>query len=339
MAKRTIRTDVTETVSPPQRSNEYQTNSSVFRPVSLDEYVGQTQAKRTIQIAVRSAKARSVPLGHILLYGPPGLGKTTLAYLCAKEMGAPIVYTVGSNLEKPCDIVSILNSLQENSILFIDEIHRTNRQAEECLYSAMEDGFVSVTIGQAEQAKTIKLSLPPFTLIGATTRAGMVSAPLRDRFTIQCKMEYYSDDELAKIALASCKKLDIKLSQEQLMRVASISRGTPRIANRYLTLIRDYAFSENKGIVDNAVFDSALTLAGVNKNGLTDMDMKLLSVLSGSDKPVGLSTLSHILGEDPQTVEEVYEPYLIMKQFIVKTARGRQITPLGEQICTQEGNT
>lgn len=308
------------------------TNTSKLRPERMEDYIGQKQAKETIRIAANSAKARGVPLGHILLYGPPGLGKTTLAYLCAKEMDAPLVCTVGPNLEKPGDIVNVLNSLRENSILFIDEIHRMNRQAEECLYSAMEDGFISITIGQGEQSKVIRLTLPPFTLIGATTRAGMVSAPLRDRFLIQCKMEYYSTDELAAIEEKSCEKLAIELTPEQMERIAKVSRGTPRIANRYLTLVRDYAFSETGGIVDDTVVDEALRLAGVNKNGLTDMDIKLLNVLSEADKPVGLSTLSHILGEDTQTVEEVYEPYLIMKQFIVKTARGREITPLGNMV-------
>lgn len=307
-------------------------NVSKLRPECMEDYIGQKQAKETIRIAANSAKTRGVPLGHILLYGPPGLGKTTLAYLCAKEMDAPIVCTVGPNLEKPCDIVSILNGLQKDSILFIDEIHRMNRQAEECLYSAMEDGFISITVGQAEQAKTIRLTLPPFTLIGATTRAGMVSAPLRDRFLIQCKMEYYSTEELSEIAALSCKRLDISMTEKQRMRIAEISRGTPRIVNRYLTLVRDYAFSENNGNVDDTVVDEALKLAGVNPNGLTDMDMKLLEVLSDNGKPVGLSTLAHVLGEDAQTVEEVYEPYLIMKQYIVKTARGREITALGNMV-------
>lgn len=334
MKKRTIQTAIEETV-PKKNSSDHV--SSSFRPDRMEAYIGQEQVKKTIQIAINSAKARGVPLGHILLYGPPGLGKTTLAYLCAKEMDAPIVCTVGPNLEKPCDIVGILNSLKENSVLFIDEIHRMNRQAEECLYSAMEDGFISITIGQAEQSKTVRLTLPPFTMIGATTRAGMVSAPLRDRFLIQCKMEYYTSSELVRIAAASCEKLDISLTESQLERIASISRGTPRIANRYLTLIRDYAYSENEGIVNDTVVDATLKLAGVNPDGLTDMDMKLLTVLSDADKPVGLSTLAHILGEDTQTVEEVYEPYLIMKQYLVKTARGRQITELGSRVCCQTG--
>lgn len=325
---RKIKTE-TDTVSGEKKN----TGMNMFRPDDMDCYTGQKQAKKAIEIAVNSARARNCPLPHILLYGPPGLGKTSLAVLCAKQMGVPLVMAAGPGIEKPGDIAGILNSLQSGSVLFIDEIHRMNRQAEEFLYSAMEDGFITITVGQAEQSKTIKLSLPPFTLIGATTRAGMLSAPLRDRFILCCRMEYYSTDELCRIEERSCAKLGIFMTVRQRMRVAMASRGTPRLANRFLVSIRDYAYSENGGIVDDAVVDGALSLAGVNPDGLTETDMKILDILSDAPRPVGLSTLSHVLGEDPQTVEEVYEPYLIMKQYIIKTPRGREITEAGSFIA------
>lgn len=327
MRKKEIKTQINQ-----EKQIELKNNFNMFRPDTIEEYIGQEKAKKQIEIAINSAKVRKVPLGHILLYGPPGLGKTTLAYLCAAQMNAHLLYTVGSNLEKPGDVAKLLNSMNENTILFIDEIHRINPLAEECLYSAMEDGFISISFGQGEQSKTVRFSLPPFTLIGATTRAGMISAPLRDRFLLQCKMEYYTEDELVKIAEISCRKLGIELSNKSMGIIAESSRGTPRIVNRYLTAVRDYAYSENKGIVDENIVGNALSLAGVCSHGLTDIDLRILSVLSDADRPIGLSTVSHILGEDPQTVEDVYEPYLIMKQYIIKTPRGRTITDAGNSI-------
>lgn len=330
MRKKEIKTQINE-----EKHSEINNGFNEFRPSVMEEYIGQEKAKKQIEIAIKSAKVRKVPLGHILLYGPPGLGKTTLAYLCASQMNSHLLYTVGSNLEKPGDIAKLLNSMNENTILFIDEIHRLNPLVEECLYSAMEDGFISISFGQGEQAKTVRFSLPPFTLIGATTRAGMISAPLRDRFLLQCKMEYYTEDELVKIAQISCKKLGIELSLKSMETVAESSRGTPRIVNKYLTAVRDYAYSENKGIVNEDIVTNALSLAGVCRHGLTDIDLRILSVLSDADRPIGLSTVSHILGEDPQTVEDVYEPYLIMKQYIVKTPRGRTITEAGNSVLSE----
>lgn len=330
MRKKEIKTQINE-----EKHSEINNGFNEFRPSVMEEYIGQEKAKKQIEIAIKSAKVRKVPLGHILLYGPPGLGKTTLAYLCSSQMNAHLLYTVGSNLEKPGDIAKLLNSMNENTILFIDEIHRLNPLVEECLYSAMEDGFISISFGQGEQAKTVRFSLPPFTLIGATTRAGMISAPLRDRFLLQCKMEYYTEDELVKIAQTSCKKLGIELSHKSMETVAESSRGTPRIVNKYLTAVRDYAYSENKGIVNEDIVNNALSLAGVCRHGLTDIDLRILSVLSDADRPIGLSTVSHILGEDPQTVEDVYEPYLIMKQYIVKTPRGRTITDAGNSVLLE----
>lgn len=330
MRKKEIKTQINE-----EKHSEINNGFNEFRPSVMEEYIGQEKAKKQIEIAIKSAKVRKVPLGHILLYGPPGLGKTTLAYLCASQMNSHLLYTVGSNLEKPGDIAKLLNSMNENTILFIDEIHRLNPLVEECLYSAMEDGFISISFGQGEQAKTVRFSLPPFTLIGATTRAGMISAPLRDRFLLQCKMEYYTEDELVKIAQISCKKLGIELSLKSMETVAESSRGTPRIVNKYLTAVRDYAYSENKGIVNEDIVTNALSLAGVCRHGLTDIDLRILSVLSDADRPIGLSTVSHILGEDPQTVEDVYEPYLIMKQYIVKTPRGRTITDAGNSVLSE----
>ena len=325
MKKRQIQTEI-------KTESEKISVSNLFRPNSMNGYIGQETAKRQIEIAIRSAKMRNAPLGHVLLYGPPGLGKTTLAYLCASQMDVPIICTVGSNLDKPGDVAKLLSTVTENSILFIDEIHRINPLAEECLYSAMEDGFISITFGQNEQIKTVKLTLPAFTLIGATTRAGMISAPLRDRFLLHCKMEYYSVDELMQIARLSSDKLKITLSDKSLRKVAESSRGTPRIVNKYLSAIRDFAYAENDGEVTDQIVGAALVLAGVRNQGLTDIDLKLLTVLSDADRPLGLSTVSHILGEDPQTVEDVYEPYLIMRQFIIKTPRGRIITDEGQHV-------
>jgi Holliday junction DNA helicase RuvB len=327
--RRTIKTETSEKKEINNGSN------NLFRPSSMEGYIGQGKAKKQIEIAIRSAKIRKAPLGHILLYGPPGLGKTTMAYLCASEMDAPILCTVGSNLEKPGDVAKLLSSVNENSILFIDEIHRINPLAEECLYSAMEDGFITITFGQNEQLKTVKMTLPPFTLVGATTRAGMISSPLRDRFLLQCKMEYYTISELIQIAKTNSINLGMDLSDASLTKIAESSRGTPRIVNKYLTAVRDYAYSENKGMVTDSVVSAALILAGVREQGLTDIDLRMLTVLSDADCPLGLSTISHILGEDPQTVEDVYEPYLIMRQFIIKTPRGRVITEDGKELLAK----
>ena len=302
---------------------------NILRPRTLADYIGQPNIRESIDVAITSAKIRKTSLEHILLYGPPGLGKTTLAYIIANEMNSKLVYTVGPNIEKSGDIASILCSLQENDVLFIDEIHRINKQSEECLYSAMEDGFISIIIGQGEQSKTIKMTLPKFTLIGATTRTALLSKPLLDRFSFQYKLNYYSVSELASIVQASATKLGFDLEMTEANEIASVSRGTPRIANRNLKLVRDYAYARNKGIVNKNVIKKTFELAGIKADGLNDTDIRLLSTLWKNDSAIGLSTLSHVLGEDTQTIEEVFEPYLLMNEYIEITARGRRITDKG----------
>lgn len=302
-----------------------------IRPDNFDSYIGQETVKKAVQVSIRSAKARGTQLEHMLFYGPPGLGKTSMACLIANACGGDFVYVSAPNIERARDISSILLSLSPNSVLFIDEIHRMDKSAEEILYSAMEDYLISITIGTGEQTKVRKLHLPPFTLIGATTRAGLVSPPLMDRFLLQCKMEYYSAEELAKIAINTARKLEIELDSAAAYKLGTVSRGTPRIVNKYLKLSRDYAYSELSGFVNDKAVEGAMQLNGISRDGLTKQDKEILRVLYEYGKPVGLTTLSHILGEDAQTVEEVYEPYLMSCQYICVTARGRELTEKGKQ--------
>lgn len=322
---RKIKTDVSEQRSVENLKNDFAEAISL-RPNTFEKYIGQKNTCESLHIAIQSAKNRKTSMPHVLLYGPPGLGKTTLANIVANEMNAQIVTTVGSNIEKPADIAALLNSVSENCIVFIDEIHRINRVAEECLYSAMEDGFISISIGSADQAKTVKLTLPHFTLIGATTRPGMLSAPLRDRFIYQYKMEYYTTDELSVIALNTAKSLGISMDKCFCDKIADVSRGTPRLVNKYCVLLRDYIASGKASIVTDDVINNIFNLSKVHEDGLSDIDIDLLKALYVAQKPVGLSTLSHIMGEDEQTIEDMVEPYLIYKQYIVKTSRGREIT-------------
>lgn len=325
MAKKTIKTSVEEKLD---KSKDI---GKSIRPNTLSDYIGQEKLKQSVAVLVKSAKVRNEAPGHILLYGQPGLGKTTMAYILANEMNMPIVTTVGNNIEKPSDVAALLNGIIDNSIVFIDEIHRMNSVAEECLYSAMEDGFISILIGEGAQAKNIKLTLPKFTLIGATTKAGMISAPLRDRFIYQYKMEPYTIDELKQIAKNTCNKLEIYPNNIQLETIASVSRGVPRAVNKYCILIRDYAFAYSNGIMDCNTVDNALKLAGVYKNGLTNIDIELLKILYNSKKAVGIKTLTNILGEDENTIKEVYEPFLLSKGYIIIESKGRNITEMGKE--------
>lgn len=324
-----------------KKKAEAENNDGSFinlRPDGFKSYIGQKKVKEQVLTAVKSALIRETQPEHILLYGPPGLGKTTMAHIVANATCSDMTEITGAMLQKPGDIAATLMSLKDRSILFIDEIHRMDRKAEEVLYQAMEDRKISIIVGQGEQQKNITLNLPDFTLIGATTHVGMLSAPLRDRFGLVCKMEFYSPKELKEIVKLSAERLDIEIDDDDALVLAQASRGTPRVANMLAKAVRDYAIVNNDGIVNRTVVENALVLAGVNKNGLSDMQERLLEELKGHDTPIGLTTLSHILGEDEGTVEDVYEPYLLQNRLIEKTARGREITEKGRTfIITREG--
>lgn len=325
--KKEIKTSIT------QEKQENQDNS--LRPQKLDEYIGQSSIKQRVAISIDSAKKRNESLDHILFFGPPGLGKTTLAYIIAKEMSQNIKYIAGPSLEKPGDIVAILSQLEDKDLLFIDEIHRMNRAAEEVLYSAMEDYFINISIGREGQNKQIKMTLPKFTLIGATTKPGMLSNPLRDRFGMICRMEYYTELELETIAHRTCSLMKINIQNEGINVIAKCSRGTPRITNRTLARVRDYAVSNDIMVLNKENVIKALSIYGINENGLNEADMNVLKALSIADKPIGLETLAAITGEDSGTIENVHEPYLLMCGYIEKTPRGRIITEKGKEIVSE----
>ena len=301
-----------------------------LRPRSLKEYIGQEKAKETLDIYIRAAKKRGEPLDHVLFYGPPGLGKTTLAGIIANEMGVNMKVTSGPAIEKPGEMAAILNSLQENDVLFVDEIHRLNRQVEEVLYPAMEDYAIDIMIGKGAGARSIRLNLPKFTLVGATTRAGMLTAPLRDRFGVVNRLEFYSDEELKSIVLRSAKVLNVEIEEEGALELARRSRGTPRLANRLLKRVRDFAQVKYDGIITKQVANDALDLLDVDKYGLDHIDRGILLTMIEKFQggPVGLDTLAASISEDAGTLEDVYEPYLLKNGFIQRTPRGRVVTEL-----------
>ena len=307
---------------------EDEASENSLRPKSLDEYVGQKKVRDNLNVYMKAAKKRGEALDHVLLYGPPGLGKTTLAGIIAEEMGSHLKVTSGPAIERPGEMAAILNGLNERDILFVDEIHRLNRQVEEILYPAMEDYVIDIMIGKGATAKSIRLDLPAFTLVGATTRAGLLSAPLRDRFGVVSHLEYYSNEELEEIITRSAKVLDIEADNQGTSEIARRSRGTPRLANRLLKRVRDYAQIEFDGIITKEVADHALKLLDVDKNGLDGNDRKLLTVMINQFKggPVGIESLAASLGEDAGTLEEVYEPFLIQNGFVNRTPRGRIAT-------------
>lgn len=301
-----------------------------LRPKSLDDYLGQEKAKEQLKIFIEAAKSRNEQLDHVLLYGPPGLGKTTLASIIANEMGVNLRITSGPAIERAGDLAAILTNLNENDVLFIDEIHRINRSVEEVLYSAMEDFCLDIIIGKGPSARSIRLDLPKFTLIGATTRAGMLTNPLRDRFGVICKLDYYTVDELAKIVVRSSEILGAEIQIGGATEIARRSRGTPRIANRLLKRVRDYAQVRADGNITDDVSNKALELLGVDSLGLDYVDEKLLMTIIQKFRggPVGLDTLAASIGEDRNTIEDVYEPYLLQLGFINRGPRGRIAMPL-----------
>ena len=319
MAKRIITTDITE---------EDRTLETGLRPQRLEEYIGQQKVRELLNVFMEAAKMRKEPLDHVLFYGPPGLGKTTLAGIIANEMGSHLKITSGPAIEKPGEMAAILNSLSEGDVLFVDEIHRLNRQVEEVLYPAMEDFAIDIMIGKGPTARSVRLNLPHFTMVGATTRAGMLTAPLRDRFGLVTRLEYYTPEELQQIILRSAQVLKVEIDSRGAAEIARRSRGTPRLANRFLKRVRDFAQVRYDGMITEEVAVTALDLLAVDTLGLDQNDRNiLLTIIEKFDGgPVGLDTLAAAIGEDSGTMEDVYEPYLIMNGLLNRTPRGRIAT-------------
>ena len=301
-----------------------------LRPKNFNEYIGQTKAKENLKVFIEAAKARKEPLDHVLLYGPPGLGKTTLATIIANEMGVSIRVTSGPAIEKAGDLAALLTNLAHNDILFIDEIHRLSRSVEEVLYPAMEDYALDIIIGKGPSARSLRLDLPKFTLIGATTKAGSLTSPLRDRFGVINRLEVYSESDLQEIVTRSADILNIKIEEEGALEIATRSRGTPRIANRLLRRVRDFAQIQGNGIIDKPIADIALNRLEIDPMGLdkVDKDMMLAIIQNFGGGPVGLETLAATTGEDVGTIEDVYEPFLLQRGFLQRTPRGRMATKI-----------
>jgi holliday junction DNA helicase RuvB len=310
---------------------------TTIRPIRLDEFIGQNVIRESIKIAIEASKKRGEPLDHILFSGPPGLGKTTLAYIIANEMGVSIKSTSGPILEKPGDLAAILTSLKRGDVLFIDEIHRMNSIIEEVLYPAMEDLEIDVMIGEGASARSIKLNLEHFTLIGATTKIGLLSSPLRDRFGITFRLNHYTVDELVEVVHRSASILRIPITRDGTIEIAKRGRGTPRIVNRLLRRARDFAVVRADGTINRDVADDALTMLGIDKLGLDELDRRILSVISDDFEggPVGLKTIAISVGEEVRTIEDVYEPYLIQVGFIQRTPQGRKTTLAGKEHLIQ----